>query len=115
MCESTPDVSHTDQMAFMVRYVTTENSIVQVKESFLHFFPLHGKTAAGTIQASLDEVKQNDLDVMMCRGQEYDSASALLGTHVGVQRRIKDLNPKALFVPSRGVTGLDGARGKKQV
>jgi len=57
-------------------------------------FPLQGKTAV------LDELKQNDLDVMMSRGQGYDNASAAMsGIHAGVQRRIKDLNPKALFVP----------------
>ena len=66
---------------------------------FLNFFPLHGKTAAGSTQAILDELKQNDLDVMMCRGQGHDNVSAAMsGTHAGVQRRIKDLNLKALFV-----------------
>jgi len=66
----------------------------------LNFFPLHGKTAAEVTQKILDEQKQNDLDVMMCRGQGYDNVSAAMsGTHAGVQRTIKDLNVKALFVP----------------
>jgi len=38
-------VSHADQMAFTVRYVTTENGFVQVKGSF-GIFSLHGETAA---------------------------------------------------------------------
>ena len=46
MCDSTPDISHTDQMTLVVRYVTIKNSIAQVKESFLTFSPLSGKTAA---------------------------------------------------------------------
>ena len=46
MCDSTPDISHTDQMALLVRYVTIQNSIAQVKESFLTFFTLSEKTAA---------------------------------------------------------------------
>jgi len=35
----------------------------------------------------------------MCRGQRYDSASAMSGIHAGVQRRIKDLSSNALFAP----------------
>jgi len=36
----------------------------------------------------------------MSRGQGYNNASvATSGIHAGVQRRIKGLNPKALFVP----------------
>ena len=34
MCGITPDISHTDPMALIVRYVTIKNSIAQVKESF---------------------------------------------------------------------------------
>ena len=44
LLDSIPDVSHIDQMAFIVRYVKIDsNSEVQIKESFLNFFPLHGK------------------------------------------------------------------------
>ena len=32
MCDSTPDISHTDQMTLIVRYATIKSSIVQVKE-----------------------------------------------------------------------------------
>ena len=36
----------------------------------------------------------------MCRGQGYDNASTMSGIHSGVQQTIKNINPKALFVPS---------------
>ena len=35
----------------------------------------------------------------MCRGQAYDNASTMVGVRIGVQRRIKDINSKALFIP----------------
>ena len=98
MCDSTPDISHTDQMALIVRYVTIQNGIAQVKESFLNFFPLRGKTAAEISRSILDELEVNNLDVMMCRGQGYDNASTMSGIHSGVQQIIKNINPKALFV-----------------
>ena len=99
MCDSTPDISHTDQMTLIVRYVTVKNNIAQVKKSFLNFFPLNGKTAAEIFLSILDELKLNNLDVMMCRGQGYKNASTMSGIHAGVQQTIKNINPNALFVP----------------
>ena len=99
MCDSTPDISHTDQMALIVRYVTIQNGIAQVKESFMNFFPLRGKTAAEISRSILDELEVNNLDVMMCRGQRYDNASTMSGIHSGVQQTIKNINQKPLFVP----------------
>ena len=86
-------------MTLIVRYVTIKNSIAQVKESFLNFFRLSGKTAAEIFQSILDEIELNILDVMMCRGQGYDNASTMSGIYAGVQQTIKNINPKALFVP----------------
>ena len=82
-------------MTLIVRYVTIKNSIAQVKESFLNFFPLCGKTAAEISQSILDELELSNLDVMMCG----DNASTISGNHAGVQQTIKNINPKALFVP----------------
>ena len=38
------------------------------------------------------------IDIANCRGQAYDNASVMSGKHNGVQKRIKDVNPKAEFV-----------------
>ena len=35
----------------------------------------------------------------MCRGQAYDNASTMAGIRSGVQRRIKQVNSKAIFIP----------------
>ena len=60
MCDSPANISHTDQITLMVRYVTIKNSIAQVKESFLNFFPLSGKTAAKISQSNQDEIELNN-------------------------------------------------------
>ena len=99
MCDSTPDISHTDQMALIFRYVTIQNGIAQVKESFLNFFPLRCKTAAEISRSILNRLEVNNLDVMMCSGQGYDNASTMSGSHSGVQQTIKNINLKTLFVP----------------
>ena len=72
---------------------------VQRKESFLNFFSLHRKNADEIIKSILNQLLQNGLDIMMCKGQAYDNASTTAGVRTGVQRRIKDINSKALFIP----------------
>ena len=68
LLDSTPDVSHIDQMALIVRYIKVDSSEVQIKESFLNFLPLHKKNADEIIKSILNELQQNGLDIMMCRG-----------------------------------------------
>ena len=110
LLDSTPDVSHIDQMALIVRYIKVNSSEVQIKESFLNFFSLHRKNADEIIKFILAEVQQNSLDIMMCRGQAYDNASNMTGIRSGVQCRIKQVNSKAIFIPfvnhSLNLTGV---------
>ena len=86
-------------MALIVRYVKVDSSEVQIKESFLNFFPLHRKNADEIIKSILDELQQNGLDIMLCRGQAYDNASTMAGIRSGVQCIIKQVNFKAIFIP----------------
>ena len=99
LLDSTPDVSHIDQMALIVRYVKVDSIEVQIKELFLNFFPLHRKNADKIIKSMLDELQQNSLDITTCRGQAYDNASTMAEIRSGVQCRIKQLNSKAIFIP----------------
>ena len=85
-------------MALIVRYVKVGSSKVQIKESFLNFFPLHRKNAGEITKSILDELQQNGLNIMMCRGQAYGNASNMAGIRSGVQCRIKQVNSKAIFI-----------------
>ena len=38
------DISHSDQMSFICRYVIVEDKLVEVRESLLGFITEHGKT-----------------------------------------------------------------------
>ena len=98
LLDSTPNVSHIDQIALIVGYVKVDSSEVQIKESFLNFFPLHRKNADEIIKSILDELQQNGLDIMMCRGQAYYNAFTTAGILSGIQCRIKQFNSKAIFI-----------------
>ena len=99
LLDNTPDVSHIDQTGLIVRHVKVDSSEVQIKESFLNFFRLHRKNADEITKSILDELQQNGLDIMMCRGQAYNNASTMAGFRSGVQCRIKQVNSKAIFIP----------------
>ena len=79
-------------MALIVRYVKVDSSEVQIKESFLNFFPVHRKNVYEITKSILDELQQNGLDIMMCRGKAYDNASTMAGIRCGVQCKIKQVN-----------------------
>ena len=48
MLDSTPDISHSEQMSQVIRYVDVDsiNKKVSIKESFLGFIDIHAKKAA---------------------------------------------------------------------
>ncbi|CAN7983404.1 unnamed protein product, partial [Ixodes hexagonus] len=96
MFDSTPDISHCDQMAEAIRYVKIGNRKVAVKEVFLGFFLLKGKTASDLASAVLQCLERDGLDITMCRSQGYNNAAN--GWYAGgVQAIIKGKNKKAIF------------------
>lgn len=97
MFDSTPDISHTDQMSEIIRYVKLNKRKVEVKEVFLGFFPLHGKKATDLSSDILKKLESDGLDFMMCRAQGYDNAATMAGIHGGVQAILKGKNKKAIF------------------
>ena len=97
--DSTPDVSRTDQMSQVIRYVHIEGDVVEVRESFLGFFSISKKTASEMTKSILQQLEKDGLDIKFCRAQGYDNAASMSGVHGGVQQKIRELNPKALFTP----------------
>lgn len=94
--DSTPDITHNDQLSYVLRYVDEKGDI---HERFIKFENIHGHTSAYltlTISTLLEELK---LDMKNCVGQSYDNASNMSGKYSGLQARIKELSPKAEYVP----------------
>lgn len=94
--DSTPDISHTDQLSFVLRFVQENGNPV---ERFLMFLPNTGHKSEDLANAVMAVLRSNSIDLADCRGQSYDNASNMSGVYSGLQARIKDENPKALFVP----------------
>lgn len=93
--DSTPDCTHTDQLSFCVRYAN-DGSVI---ERFLQFIPIHGHTSEYLTETVLNYLKDNEIDIMNCRGLSTDNASNLAGQYTSLQSRIREINEFSTFVP----------------
>lgn len=94
--DSTPDMSHIDQLTLIIRYVDTHGHIV---ERFLGFIPIKSHKADYLARTVLDQLKTLGLNIKNCRGQSYDNAANMSGQYTGLQARLKKESPSALYVP----------------
>lgn len=92
--DETTDVSCRSQMSIIFRYVADQNII----ERFIGFFDVSkDKTASGLANVILSEINKWDIgNKIIC--QTYDGASVMSGEKNGVQFRIKQIYPNALFI-----------------
>jgi hypothetical protein len=89
-----------DQLSQVVRYIVIQGGNVEIKESFLGFIPIPERKDAETLSnIIINELECDGLDIQNIRGQGYDNAATMSGIHQGVQKRILQKNPRALFVP----------------
>jgi hypothetical protein len=98
--DSTPDVSHTEQLSEVIRYIRLdyETGDVAVKEAFIKFVELDKKGAAGYEEIILEELEKDGLNFLDCHAQMYDNAAVMSGRISGVQTRLRERNAKAVFI-----------------
>ena len=81
--DSTPDVSHMDQLTFIVRFVDSSGEPV---ERFMKFIPISGHDA----ETMTNVVHEHDLSIMDCRGQSYTMrATCLVNTEASKRESAK--------------------------
>ena len=86
-------------MSQVMRYVHIdyEMKTVCVKETFLGFIEIYEKDAGAVSSAILKKLESDGIDIQGCRSQCYDNAAVMSGHLSGVQIRILEKNPKAIF------------------
>ena len=96
--DCTPDVSHIEQLSVVIRIVTVEED-PRVKEHFLGFLVAEDSTGESLSALILKRLEELDIAFDDCRGQSYDNGANMKGKNKGVQARLLQLNPRALFMP----------------
>lgn len=97
--DSTPDVSHTDQLSLIIRYVLQLDGRCEIKQSFIDFVPCDDKTGAGLADKLCSILDDEGLNFGYMGGQVYDNGSNMAGIYNGVQALILRQNAAALCVP----------------
>ena len=90
---------NTEHLPICIRYADDDNSIC---EDFVSFVRLERVRASDIAEAIIKCL--NDLGLSLCwlRGQGYDGASTMSGHKNGVQARILEKQPKAMYTHCSG-------------
>jgi hypothetical protein len=83
--DSTPDVTHVDQLTMILRYVLPDGPV----ERFLQFIPIDNHSEAQIAEVMLDFLSKHSIQITDCRGQSYDNAANMSGKYIGVQQCIR--------------------------
>jgi hypothetical protein len=97
--DSSPDITHIDEFAIIIRYVQENGTVV---ERFLCFLPSVGHKSEDMFDAVINTLNEFGIDIKNCRGQSYDNASNMTGAYTGLQARIQEVSPTAVYTPCAG-------------
>ena len=97
--DGTPDVSHTEQITFVLRYVhKAEDNVWAIKERLLLFEDCEKNKGKDIANLLCIVLQRNGIDLQHCRGQGYDNGSNMSGIYNGVQALILEKIHKPSFV-----------------
>ena len=72
-------------------------------ERFLGFIPIQSHTGEDLAAAVLQFIcTKCNIDFVNCRGQLYDNAANMSGRYNGMQQKILERNPLAVYIPCAG-------------
>ncbi|KAK5868034.1 hypothetical protein PBY51_012481 [Eleginops maclovinus] len=101
LADESMDISGIEQLSLCVRYVSGEGESSEIREDFLGFCPLTQQDAKTIATVILRQLTEWGLHTEYLRGQGYDGASTMSGHVSGVQKRISDVHPRAMYTHCR--------------
>ena len=92
----TLDASHQEQMSLILRCVDISTSPIKIIEHFVKFVKVDDTIRKGLFYEIINVINILELDINDICGQGYDNGSNMKGKHQGVQKRLLDINSRAL-------------------
>lgn len=96
LADETKDLSKKEQISVVVRYV--ESDTCKIYERFLTFVHAETLDAAAFSSYLLKTLSDFGFDTKWLVSQGYDGASVMSGKKTGVQQRIKEIAPQAVYI-----------------
>lgn len=96
LADETADISRKEQLSVGVRFVDEKDNFT-VKEEFLGFTELTTLDAEGISSSILNFVEKLGLNMNKLIGLGFDGCSTMAGHETGVQARIRDKYPSAVY------------------
>lgn len=93
--DSTPDISHVDQLSVVFRYYLNS----KVYERFFCFLQIKSHKGRSISDNVLDLLAEHEIKIENCRAQTYDNARNMSGKYNGLQACICEKNKLAFYVP----------------
>ena len=99
IADEATDSATLEQISLCVRFYNLQEK--EVQEDFLGFVQARRTTGEALAERFLDSQREIGLDLEKMKGQGYDGASNMSGCHRGVQARIRQVIPGAVYVHCR--------------
>ncbi|XP_033762649.1 zinc finger MYM-type protein 1-like [Pecten maximus] len=96
LADEATDASTMEQIAMVVRFYSESDKMV--REDFIGFVTAESTTGEALATKFIDGQRNAGLNIHKMRGQGYDGASNMSGRHRGVQARIKEVVPEAIYI-----------------
>jgi hypothetical protein len=95
MLDETTDCGRHEQLVMCYRYC---DSSLEIHEVFVGFHDIERQDATTLFNITKDILMRHNIDIKRCRGQCYDGAGNVAGHLNGLQAKVREVEPRALFV-----------------
>lgn len=95
MADEATDVATLEQMALCLRFY--DQNELRIREEFIGFAECKSTTGESLTEFFLENLRANSVEVDKMRAQCYDGAANMAGEYRGVQARIKEVVPGAVY------------------
>ena len=89
MADTTPDVSHSDELSVAVRFVDSET--LEPEERLVRVNETNDKTGEGQAKDIVKSLEISNIPLSTIQFQTYDSTASMSGVHNGAQQKLNEI------------------------